>query len=124
MNAQDPAVGRARIDWGRAEFRLVFLGFLGFITLPITISSLYGGLPAHPLLLHVPVMLIPITAVSAIVLAVRPGWLKHYGIPLAVVSVLTMSSIFLTMHAGSALESALHLRGERAHLISEHSQAA
>jgi hypothetical protein len=35
-----------------------------------------------------------------------------------------MSSIFLTMQAGGALESALHLRGRAAHLIDEHSQAA
>jgi hypothetical protein len=35
-----------------------------------------------------------------------------------------MSSIFLTMQAGGALDAALHLRGRAAHLIAEHSQAA
>jgi hypothetical protein len=35
-----------------------------------------------------------------------------------------MSSVFLTMQAGAALRSELHLHGEAATLISEHSQAA
>jgi hypothetical protein len=40
------------------------------------------------------------------------------------VSIGAMSSVFLTMQAGGALQSALHLRGRAARLISEHSQAA
>jgi hypothetical protein len=40
------------------------------------------------------------------------------------VSIGAMSSTFLTMQAGAALRSALHLRGRAAHLIAEHSQAA
>src|ERR1700761_1323368 len=35
-----------------------------------------------------------------------------------------MSSVFLTMQAGGALQSVLHLEGEAARLISDHSQAA
>lgn len=115
---------RTGVDWGRAEFLLVLLGFLGFVTLPIEISTLYSGLPAHPLLLHVPVMLVPLTAVAAIVLVARPEWLERYGIALAIVSVVTMSSIFLTMHAGSALQDSLALNGEAAELVDEHSEAA
>lgn len=112
------------MDWGRAEFLLVLFGFLGFLTLPIRITTIYSGLPAHPLFLHVPVMLVPITVVAAIVLMVRPDWFERYGIALAIVSVITMSSIFITMQAGGALQSALDLHGEAAHLIDEHSQSA
>jgi hypothetical protein len=73
---------------------------------------------------HVPVILIPATIVAAIVLMARPEWFSRYGIALALVSIVAMSSVFLTMQAGGALESALHLHGEAAELISEHSQAA
>src|SRR6202042_817969 len=55
---------------------------------------------------------------------VKIEWPSRYGIALAVVSIGAMSSIFLTMQAGGALQSALHLRGRAAHLISQHSQAA
>jgi hypothetical protein len=40
------------------------------------------------------------------------------------VSIVAMSSIFVTMQAGAALRGELNLQGEAAKLISEHSQAA
>src|ERR1700759_443953 len=63
---QTTATTRAGVDWRRAEFLLVGLGFLGFITLPIRMTTIYGGLPAHPLFIHVPVVLIPVTIVGAL----------------------------------------------------------
>jgi hypothetical protein len=125
VSANDESIAsRPGVDWGRAEFILVGLGFLGFLTLAIRITTIYSGLPAHPLFVHVPVVLIPVTLIAAIALMVRPHWLGRYGIALSVVSIVAMSSVFLTMQAGGALESALHLHGEAARLISEHSQAA
>lgn len=115
---------RSGVDWRRAEFVLTGLAVLGFITLPIRITTIYGGLPAHPLFVHVPVILIPATVLTALVCMIRTDWFDRYGIALAVVSIGAMSSIFLTMQAGGALQAALHLRGRAAHLISEHSQAA
>jgi hypothetical protein len=114
----------ARVDWRRAEFVLTLLAFVGFLALPIRITSIYSGLPAHPLFVHVPVMLIPVTVVSALVFAVKPEWFSRYGIALAIVSIVAMSSVFLTMQAGAALRGELHLQGHAATLISEHSQAA
>jgi len=73
---------------------------------------------------HVPVVLIPTTVVVAIVFMVKPKWLTRYGTALALVSILAMSSIFLTMQAGAALRGALNLQGQAATLISEHSHAA
>jgi hypothetical protein len=125
MSSQSVAAGkRPGVDWRRAEFVLTLLAFLGFVTLPIRITTIYSGLPAHPLFVHVPVILIPTTIVAAIVFMVKPQWLSRYGIALALVSIVAMSSIFLTMQAGAALRAALHLQGEAAKLISEHSHAA
>jgi hypothetical protein len=119
------ADGRAGgVDWRRAEFVLTALAFLGFVTVGIRITTIYGGLPAHPLFVHVPVVLIPATVVAAIVFVLRPAWFARYGIALAVVSIAAMSSIFLTMQAGAALRNALNLQGQSATLISEHSHAA
>jgi hypothetical protein len=118
------AGGRTGVDWRRAEFVLTLLGFLGFLTLPIRITTIYSGLPAHPLFVHVPVVLIPTTVVAAVVFVFKREWLSRYGIALAVVSIAAMSSIFLTMQAGAALRAALHLQGQAAQLISEHAQAA
>jgi hypothetical protein len=126
MSAEDMTSGgrAAGVDWRRAEFVLTLLAFIGFLTLPIRIKTIYGGLPAHPLFIHVPVILIPTTIVAAIVFVVKPQWLTRYGIALALVSIVAMSSIFLAMQAGAALRGALGLQGQAAKLISEHSQAA
>jgi hypothetical protein len=116
--------GPRGVDWLRAEFVLTALAILGFVTLPIRITTIYSGLPAHPLFVHVPVILIPVTIVAAIVCMVKTDWFSRYGIALAVVSIAAMSSVFLTMQAGAALRGALNLHGTAAHLISEHAQAA
>ena len=113
-----------RIDWRRAEFVLTALAFAGFVTVPIRITTIYSGLPAHPLFVHVPVVLIPTTVVTAVVFVFKLEWLSRYGIALAVVSIVAMSSIFLTMQAGAALREELNLQGRAAGLISEHSHAA
>jgi hypothetical protein len=119
------AGGRAGgVDWRRAEFVLTALAFLGFITVGIRITTIYGGLPAHPLFVHVPVVLIPATVVAAILFVLRPAWFSRYGIALSVASIVAMSSIFLTMQAGAALRAALNLQGQSGQLISEHSHAA
>ena len=103
---------------------LTLLGIAGFVTLPIRILTIYSGLPAHPLFVHVPVVLIPTTVVAAVVFMIKPAWLTRYGIALALVSIVAMSSIFLTMQAGAALRAALHLQGQAANLISQHAHAA
>jgi hypothetical protein len=125
MNSETIAAPRrAGVDWRRAEFVLTLLAFLGFLTLPIRITTIYSGLPAHPLFVHVPVVLIPSTIVAAIVFMIKPEWFSRYGIALALASIVAMSSVFLTMQAGAALRGALNLQGQAAKLISEHSQAA
>lgn len=116
--------GGAGVDWRRWEFALVALGFVGFLTLPIRMTTIYSGLPAHPLFVHVPVILIPVTIVAAVVFVFRLDWLGRYGVALALVSIVAMSSIFLTMQAGAALRGVLHLRGRAASLVSQHSHAA
>jgi hypothetical protein len=118
------AVEPPHVDWRRAEFLLTALAFLGFLALPIRVSTIYGGLPAHPLFVHVPVILIPASVLAALVFAFKPKWLSRYGVPLALLSIFAMSSTFLAMQAGGALRRELNLQGRPAKLISEHSQAA
>jgi uncharacterized membrane protein len=113
-----------RVDWKRAEFVLTLLGFLGFVTAAIKITTVYDGLPAHPLIIHVPVVLIPLSIVGALACVYRPAWFTRYGILLCCIAIVAMSSTFLAMQAGSALQGLLHLQGQAAHLIHEHSQAA
>jgi uncharacterized membrane protein len=117
--ALSPPSGRPR-----PELMLGVLLVLTLALIPIRITTIYSGLPAHPLFVHVPVVLIPTTVVAAVVFVFKREWFARYGIALAVVSIVAMSSIFLTMQAGAALRAALNLQGPAATLISEHAQAA
>ena len=112
------------VDWRRAEFVLTLLAFVGFLTLPIRITTIYDGLPAHPLIIHVPVVLIPLSVLGALACIARPKWFDRYGILLCLCAIVAMSSIFLAMQAGAALSSALHLQGQASRLISDHSRFA
>ena len=59
------------------------------------------GLPAHPLLLHVPVVFVPILTLAALALAA--GKLDEHRTSVAALSTLTLIAVFLTAGAGEAL---------------------
>jgi uncharacterized membrane protein len=45
-----------------------------------------GGLPTHPLLVHIPVVLVPLAAIGAIAMAIRPAWLERFGVVVTVIA--------------------------------------
>jgi hypothetical protein len=104
------------------------LAVLTFAVIPIGITTIYGGLPAHPLFLHVPVVFIPLAAIGGLVLVARPVWLAgRAGSWVGLAAVIALGSLDLTMSAGDRLRAALHLDGDGpgvAHLISQHADAA
>jgi hypothetical protein len=117
----------------RAELVLLALTVISLALLPVHIKTAYSGLPAHPLLLHVPVILIPVATVWSLVLVFRPNWITRQGVLVASVAVVALAGTILAMGSGSALRATLHLeRGERgprgtnsrANLVAQHSHAA
>ena len=66
----------------------------------VEIDSAFG-LPAHPLLLHVPVVFVPILALASLTLTA--GKLDQHRASVAALSVLTLIAVFLTAGAGEAL---------------------
>jgi hypothetical protein len=88
---------------------LGLLGVLTFALIPIKINTIYGGLPAHPLFLHVPVILIPVAGVAALALAARPAWWRRHGVWVTAVAVVALGALNLTMAAGKALRDDLGL---------------
>ena len=67
------------------------------------ISNLFG-LPAHPLLVHVPVVLIPLAALGAIAIAVRPAWRIRFGALVVAIAGVGLLGLQLAMGAGEELE--------------------
>ena len=125
--ATESAARSSRRPALRAELVLAGLGLLTFALVPLRINTIYSGLPAHPLLLHVPVILIPVAAVMGLVLAARPRLFTAHGFWVGLVTVIALGTTNLTMGAGEALRADLHLEGGGsgvADLIARHSHAA
>lgn len=70
------------------------------------------GLPAHPLLVHVPVVLLPLAGIIAIVFAFRPAWLDRYGWHLVVLSGVGAFGGILAAGSGEGLEGIQRRAGE------------
>jgi len=76
---------------------------------PVEIATAFG-LPAHPLLLHVPVVFIPVLGLAVIAAAVKP----RYLLPVAAFAVLTLAATLLTVGAGEAfLETKPRLQNDQ-----------
>jgi hypothetical protein len=109
---------------------LGILGVLTFALIPVKINTIYGGLPAHPLFLHVPVILIPVAGVAALALTVRPAWFARHGVWITLVAVIALGALNLTMGAGKALRDDFGVpiagfgAGGPASLIARHEHAA
>jgi hypothetical protein len=70
-----------------------------------------GGLPAHPLLVHAVVVLIPLTTLTAVVVAIRGPWRRGGSLLVALGAVVSAIAAWLTMEAGEQLEAALSAGG-------------
>ncbi len=67
----------------------------------------FAGLPAHPLLVHAPVVLVPVVALLVILMIVRPQWLERFGWLAVGLAGLALVTGVLAENSGEALEEAV-----------------
>lgn len=77
-----------------------------------------GGLPAHVLLVHAVVVLVPLTALLIVLVAVWPAARARLTVATAVLAVVTLISVPLTTQAGEWLER----RVDRTELVRTHTE--
>jgi uncharacterized membrane protein len=80
--------------------------------------SLVNGLPAHVLLVHFVVVLVPLTALALAVCAIWPAAAQRMGIVLPLLALVTLTSVPLTTQAGEWLEE--HVDGDA--LVRRHAE--
>ncbi|MFF0160394.1 DUF2231 domain-containing protein [Streptomyces sp. NPDC005263] len=80
--------------------------------------SLVNGLPAHILLVHFVVVLVPLTALALVVCAIRPKAAQRMGVVLPLLALVTLVSVPLTTQAGEWLEA--HVDGNA--LVRRHAE--
>jgi hypothetical protein len=76
------------------------------------------GLPAHPLLVHAVVVLLPLAAVSAIAVAVYPRWRQRYALPVLALTLMGVGSVPLAQETGEQLYA--HMASLQNPLIDRH----
>ena len=65
------------------------------------------GLPLHPLIVHAVVVLVPLAALGALVIAVWPAARRRFGWPVVACAVVATALIPVTIYAGEDLQSRL-----------------
>jgi uncharacterized membrane protein len=76
------------------------------------------GLPAHPLLVHIPVALIPLSALGAIVIAVSERWRRRIGWVVVGVAGFAAIASQLAVTSGEELEEAV----DESELVHRHAE--
>ncbi|HQV58171.1 MAG TPA: hypothetical protein PKV27_09175 [Ilumatobacteraceae bacterium] len=76
------------------------------------------GLPAHPLLVHLPVVIIPLAALATLMTLIRRSWLDRYGWWLLGLSGVGMLGAVLAASSGEELESKV----EESALLERHAE--
>ncbi|MFB9905849.1 DUF2231 domain-containing protein [Allokutzneria oryzae] len=79
------------------------------------------GLPLHPLVVHAVVVLLPLAAVTATMIALRPAWRRRFGWPVLALTVLGVAAVPVAMFSGDQLNMAT---GGANPLVQEHSGLA
>jgi uncharacterized membrane protein len=63
-----------------------------------------GGLVAHPLLVHIPVVLVPLAMVGTVLMALRPGLRRSFGMVVVVLAGIGFVGALLASNSGESLE--------------------
>ncbi len=69
----------------------------------LEISSI-AGLPAHPLLVHAAVILVPLAVIALAVTGWKAAWRRNYSLPVAIIAVGGAVFAFLAKESGEPIE--------------------
>lgn len=83
------------------------------------------GLPAHPLLVHIPVALLPLALLGTVVLLCRRAWYERYRWAVLVVAGIGTVGAILAASSGESLESQMRAKdgAEAIRGIHDHAEA-
>ena len=66
-----------------------------------------GGLPAHPLVVHAVVVLLPLAAVGTLAVAARPVWRRQLGVWVLLLAVVGVAAVPVATRTGAQLVRAI-----------------
>lgn len=71
----------------------------------------FAGVPTHPLAVHAPVVLIPLTAVAAVAALFRKNWRERATLPLAIGAVVIVAMLYVARESGRSALAANNVFG-------------
>jgi hypothetical protein len=69
------------------------------------------GLPAHPLMVHAPLVLVPLIGLGTVAVAMRPSWRRRYGWLLLAATAVALVATQLAMSSGEELQQVVEALG-------------
>jgi hypothetical protein len=99
-SASVPARATARPPW---ETIVAVAAVVSLVLWPLQIHRAFG-LPAHPLIIHVPVIFVPILGLTVLAVMFNFRWFERYGALVAAFSVVSLAGTLLAVGAGQAFK--------------------
>jgi hypothetical protein len=96
QSASVPTRATSRPPW---ELIVAAGALLSLVLWPVEIHRAFG-LPAHPLIIHVPVIFIPILGLAALAAAARPAIVARHGVLLGAFAAVSLAATLLAVGAG------------------------
>lgn len=83
------------------------------------------GLPAHPLVVHAPVVLLPLAVIGVVAMMIRPTWYDRFRWPVLAITVVGAIGAVIAAGTGEELEERVEDGASRAarQAIEEHAEA-
>ena len=75
--------------------------------------GMLAGLPLHPLLVHSAVVLVPLVAISALVMSYLPSFSRRHGKLILILALVAQVSVFLAKMSGEAFSEILNKNVEK-----------
>lgn len=72
----------------------------------------FGNIPSHPLLVHVPVVLVPLSMVATVLMVLLPSLRRRFGSLAVVILTIAFAGTIIAARSGSSLEKAYTAAGE------------
>ncbi len=70
------------------------------------------GLPLHPLIVHLAVVFIPLSALGAIAIAIRPAWSKRFGVLVVIGAAVGAVTAVIAKNSGEDLATQVGVTSE------------
>lgn len=106
-----------------AEQRFVIGLLVGYVVcialLAVGIDQAFG-LPAHPLFVHIPVVLVPLLVIATIAVLARPAWRHRFALAWGALAIVALAGTVLAAGAGDKL---FDDRRFISHTLAEHKDA-